>query len=166
MAYRPFVTAVALALALCAVSAEAQYPSRPIRLIVPAAPGGGTDITPRGCTPAFQEARGQSGGVENRGGAGGVVGSAEVARAAPDGYTLMMVYISHATNPTLVDKLPYDTGRDFTPATPAPHAPAGRQAPLRHGARLHADRARLARAGGAGDASLGGRELAEGIHRL
>jgi tripartite-type tricarboxylate transporter receptor subunit TctC len=116
------VTLVTFSL-VCINSAQAQYPNRPIRLIVPAAPGGGTDITTRGFAPAFQDALGQSVVVENRGGAGGVVGSAEVARAAPDGYTLMMVYISHATNPTLVEKLPYDTIRDFTAITLVSHEP-------------------------------------------
>jgi len=61
--------------------------------------------------------------IENRGGAGGVVGTDVVAKAAPDGYTLLMVYISHATNPTLVTKLPYDTIRDFTPITLISHEP-------------------------------------------
>jgi len=110
------VTAVTFSLAVVS-TAEAQYPNRPIRLIVPAAPGGGTDITTRGFAPALQDNLGQPVVIENRGGAGGVVGSDVVAKAAPDGYTLMMVYISHATNPTLVDKLPYDTLRDFTPIT-------------------------------------------------
>jgi tripartite-type tricarboxylate transporter receptor subunit TctC len=121
MTYRPFVTAVVLA--LFAISAEAQYPNRPIRLIVPAAPGGGTDITTRSFTPALQDALGQPVVIENRGGAGGVVGSDVVAKAAPDGYTLLMVYISHATNPTLVEKLPYDTIRDFTAITLVAHEP-------------------------------------------
>ena len=108
---------IAFALVLLAPLAQAQYPNRPIRLIVPAAPGGGTDITTRGFAPAFQDAIGQTVVIENKGGAGGIVGSAEVAKAAPDGYTLLMVYISHATNPTLVEKLPYDTLRDFTPVS-------------------------------------------------
>jgi tripartite-type tricarboxylate transporter receptor subunit TctC len=116
-------TAVTFSLAVVA-TAEAQYPNRPIRLIVPAAPGGGTDITTRGFTPALQDNLGQPVVIENRGGAGGVVGSDVVAKAAPDGYTLMMVYISHATNPTLVDKLPYDTLRDFTPITLVSQEPA------------------------------------------
>jgi len=114
---------LAATLALSALVAHAQYPNRPIRLIVPAAPGGGTDITTRGFAPALQDNLGQPVVIENRGGAGGVVGSAEVAKAAPDGYTILMVYISHATNPTLVEKLPYDTIRDFTPITLVSHEP-------------------------------------------
>ena len=116
------IAVVSLAL-LAVASAQAQYPNRPIRLIVPAAPGGGTDITTRGFAPALQDNLGQPVVIENRGGAGGVVGSDVVAKAAPDGYTLMMVYISHATNPTLVDKLPYDTVRDFTAITLVAHEP-------------------------------------------
>jgi tripartite-type tricarboxylate transporter receptor subunit TctC len=104
-------------------AAGQQYPNRPIRLIVPAAPGGGTDITTRGFAPALQDNLGQPVVVENRGGAGGVIGSDVVAKAAPDGYTLLMVYISHATNPTLVEKLPYDTIKDFTPITLVAHEP-------------------------------------------
>src|SRR5262245_6050799 len=106
-----------------AFQAAAQYPNRPIRLIVPAAPGGGTDITTRSVAPALQDSLGQPVVIENRGGAGGVIGSDVVAKAPPDGYTLLMVYISHATNPTLVDKLPYDTIRDFTPITLVAHEP-------------------------------------------
>ena len=115
--------AAAFIFSLLVLPAQAQYPNRPIRLIVPAAPGGGTDITTRSFTPALQENLGQPVVIENRGGAGGVVGSDVVAKAAPDGYTLLMVYISHATNPTLVEKLPYDTIRDFTPITLVSHEP-------------------------------------------
>ena len=106
-----------------AAQAWAQYPNRPIRLIVPAAPGGGTDITARSFVPALAENLGQPIVIENRGGAGGVVGTDVVAKAAPDGYTLLMVYISHATNPTLVTKLPYDTVRDFAAITLVSHEP-------------------------------------------
>jgi len=108
---------------VAAAQAWAQYPNRPIRLIVPAAPGGGTDITARSFIPALAENLGQPMVIENRGGAGGVVGTDVVAKAAPDGYTLLMVYISHATNPTLLTKLPYDTIRDFTPITLISHEP-------------------------------------------
>jgi tripartite-type tricarboxylate transporter receptor subunit TctC len=112
-----------LSLLLPGAPAQAQYPNHPIRLIVPAAPGGGTDITTRSLAPALQENLGQPVVVENRGGAGGVIGSDVVAKSPPDGYTLLMVYISHATNPTLVDKLPYDTIRDFAPITLVSHEP-------------------------------------------
>jgi tripartite-type tricarboxylate transporter receptor subunit TctC len=103
--------------------AQAQYPTRPIRLVVPAAPGGGTDIVTRSVVPALSENLGQTVVIENRGGAGGVIGSDLVAKAAPDGYTLLMVYVSHATNPTLNKALPYDTLRDFTPITLMAHEP-------------------------------------------
>jgi len=61
--------------------------------------------------------------IENRGGAGGIIGTDLVAKAAPDGYTLLLVYVSHATNPTLAAKLPYDTLRDFVPITLVSHEP-------------------------------------------
>ena len=103
--------------------ALAQYPARPVRLVVPAAPGGGTDIVTRSVVPALSENLGQTVVIENRGGAGGVIGSDLVAKAAPDGYTLLMVYVSHATNPTLNKTLPYDTLRDFAPITLMSHEP-------------------------------------------
>ena len=103
--------------------AWAQYPTRPIRLVVPAAPGGGTDIVTRSVVPALSENLGQNVLIENRGGAGGIIGSDLVAKAAPDGYTLLMVYASHATNPTLNRTLPYDTLRDFAPITLMAHEP-------------------------------------------
>src|SRR5207302_7138485 len=112
-----------IALSIVAASAWAQYPNHAIRLIVPAAPGGGTDITARSFVPALADNLGQPMVIENRGGAGGVVGTEMVAKSAPDGYTLLMVYISHATNPTLVTKLPYDTEGDFTPITLISHEP-------------------------------------------
>jgi len=99
------------------------YPAKPIRLIVPAAPGGGTDIVTRSVVPAMQDPLGQNLLIENRGGAGGVIGSDIVAKAAPDGYTLLMAYVSHATNPTLHKTLPYDTLKDFAPITLLSHEP-------------------------------------------
>ena len=117
---------IALALLIWLAAAAqvwAQYPNRPIRLIVPAAPGGGTDISTRSIVPALQENLGQPVVIENRGGAGGVIGTELAAKAAPDGYTLLMVYVSHATNPTLYKSLPYDTLRDFAPITLTAHEP-------------------------------------------
>ena len=121
---RSAVSALTLAFCLAVSPASAQtYPSKPIRLIVPAAPAGGTDITARSFVPQLADNLGQPIVIENRGGAGGVIGTEQVARSAPDGYTLLMVYISHATNPTLVRKLPYDTIADFTPITLISHEP-------------------------------------------
>jgi tripartite-type tricarboxylate transporter receptor subunit TctC len=114
---------VLLVLSLFAASASAQYPVKPVRLIVPAAPGGGTDISTRSIVPALSEFLGQPVVIENRGGAGGIIGTDLVAKAAPDGYTLLMVYVSHATNPTLNKTLPYDTLRDFAPITLTAHEP-------------------------------------------
>ena len=118
-----FIALLALVSGLLAAPALAQYPARPIRLVVPAAPGGGTDIVTRSVVPALSENLGQTVVIENRGGAGGVIGSDLVAKAAPDGYTLLMAYVSHATNPTLNKTLPYDTLRDFAPITLMSHEP-------------------------------------------
>jgi len=119
---RRLVAVAVLALAVAQASAQ-QYPNKPIRLIVPAAPGGGTDITARSFVPQLAENLGQPMVIENRGGAGGVIGTEHVSKSAPDGYTILMVYVSHATNPTLVKKLPYDTIADFTPITLISHEP-------------------------------------------
>ena len=114
---------ILLLLALLSAPALAQYPVKPIRLIVPAASGGGTDIVTRSVVPALADNLGQNVLIENRGGAGGVIGTEIVAKAAPDGYTLLMAYVSHATNPTLNKTLPYDTLRDFAPITLLSHEP-------------------------------------------
>jgi len=108
----------ALAFALIAASAAAQgYPSRPIRLIVPSLPGGGTDISARLIAPKLSESLGQQVVVENRAGAASIVGSEIVARAAPDGYTLLMGIATITINPSMHGKLPYDTLRDFAPVS-------------------------------------------------
>ena len=91
------------------------YPTRPVRLIVPFAPGGNTDILARVISPRISESLGQPVLIENRGGAGGVIGTELVARAAPDGYTLLMVSASHVINPAMVKKLPFDAIKDFQP---------------------------------------------------
>ena len=117
------VALIALSLMAAAQAAAQQYPTKPIRLVVPASPGGGTDITARSFVPALSENLGQPIVIDNRGGAGGSIGSDIVAKAAPDGYTLLMVYVSHATNPALIAKLPYDTVRDFAPITLVSHEP-------------------------------------------
>ena len=100
----------------CAASAAAAaYPNKPIRLIVPFSAGGNTDIFARTIAPIISEQWGQQIVVDNRGGAGGVIGTAIAARATPDGYTLLFVSGSHVVNPTVRKNLPYDTIKDFTP---------------------------------------------------
>lgn len=96
-------------------ASSAQYPSRPVRLVVPFAPAGTTDVVGRLVAEKLSARLSQTFVTDNRAGANTVVGSEIVARAAPDGYTLLVVSASIAVNPSLVKKLPYDTERDFTP---------------------------------------------------
>lgn len=93
------------------------YPSRPIRFIVPFPPGGGNDIVGRIVAQKLGEALGQSVVVDNRGGAGGTVGTDLAAKSPPDGYTLLINNISLAVNATLFTNLPYDTLKDLAPIT-------------------------------------------------
>ena len=105
----------ALATLAPSLRAQADYPTKPIKLIAPVQPGGGVDLVARTIGDRLGRALGQSIVVENMSGGGGVVGSLATARAAPDGYTLMVGYVgTHGTNPA-VRKLPYDAIRDFTP---------------------------------------------------
>jgi len=107
------------ALLVCAATqAVAQaYPSRPVRLIVTFPPGSGADIVARAVGQKMSESLGQQIVIDNRAGAGGIIGSETAARATPDGYTLLMVSSAHAINPAMYRKLPYDPVRDFTPIT-------------------------------------------------
>ena len=95
--------------------AAAQYPTRPIRMVIPFPPGGGTDLTGRAIGQKLTEKWGQSVVVDNRSGANGVIGADLVAKAVPDGYTLLMITSSHAVNEALLAKHPYDLVHDFTP---------------------------------------------------
>ena len=105
-----------LAVLAGAGAANAQnYPVKPIRLVVPFAPGGATDILARLVGQKLTEAWGQQVIVENRPGGGTVIGTDLVAKSVPDGYTLLMVSTSTVTAPTLLPKLPYDTLRDLAP---------------------------------------------------
>jgi tripartite-type tricarboxylate transporter receptor subunit TctC len=99
------------------VQAQEPYPSRPLRMILPFPPGGGTDILGRMIAERLSAALGQPVVTENRGGAGGNVGAEAAARAAPDGYTIVLVAPSLAISPTLYSKLNYDPVRDFAPIT-------------------------------------------------
>jgi len=96
------------------LAAEQPYPVKPIRLIVPTSPGGGVDLTGRVLAKALIGIIGQSVVVENRPGVGGIPGSEFVAKAAPDGYTLLVASSSHVVNPSLYRKLPYDSIKDFS----------------------------------------------------
>ncbi len=107
--------AICAALVISAHAQTATYPTRPVRLVVPFAAGGTNDILGRIVADKFAERLGQPFIADNRGGANTVVGSEIVARATPDGHTLLMVSASIAVNPSLVRKLPYDTERDFAP---------------------------------------------------
>lgn len=93
------------------------YPSRPVRMVVPLAAGGGTDIVSRLFAQRLSEAWGHQVVVDNRPGAGGIIGAEIAARAAPDGHTLVMVSSSHTVHPSMHKKLPYDTVKDFAPVT-------------------------------------------------
>ena len=95
--------------------AQAGYPDKPVKIIAPVQPGGGVDLVARTVGDRLGRALGQSFIVDNQSGGGGIVGSLATARAAPDGYTLMLAYVgTHGTNPA-VRKLPYDAIKDFTP---------------------------------------------------
>jgi tripartite-type tricarboxylate transporter receptor subunit TctC len=93
------------------------YPNRPIRVIVPLAPGGGSDYTARFLAPRLSDRLGQPVVVDNRPGASGILGTDLVAKASPDGYTLLLAYSTHAQSAHLFEKLPYDPLKDFAPIT-------------------------------------------------
>src|SRR5215210_7800275 len=106
----------ALAFAATAI-AQDTYPSRPVRLILPFPPGGGTDILGRIIAERLSANLGQPVVIENRGGAGGNVGAEAAARSAPDGYTILLAAPSLAISPTLYSKLNYDPVKDFAPVS-------------------------------------------------
>jgi tripartite-type tricarboxylate transporter receptor subunit TctC len=116
--------AAALISALCAPAALAQeWPQRPIRIIVPFVPSGATDIIARLLAQRFSEAWRQPVTVENRAGAGGTIGAEQVAKSAPDGYTLLMTTASMAVNVTLYPKTGYDARKDLVPIVLVASAP-------------------------------------------
>ena len=110
------VTATAALVFTCALPAAAQtYPSKPITIVVPASPGGAIDLTARLIGQKLTEAWGQSVVIDNRAGATGIIGTDLVAKSPPDGHTLVLVASSHAINPSMVKKLPFDTVKSFEP---------------------------------------------------
>jgi tripartite-type tricarboxylate transporter receptor subunit TctC len=117
---RQFVQLAAAAVAAYAapriVSAQS-YPERPVRMIVPYAPGGPTDVITRLVAQRLTDHVGKQFFVENMGGGGGNIGMGRAAKAAPDGYTALVVNPSYVINPTLYDKVPYEFGKDFDPVT-------------------------------------------------
>ena len=112
---RSVALTAAATLALPALAFGATYPEKPVRWVVPSVAGGGTDTATRIIAPKFGEAIGQQIVIENRGGASGNIGAEYVARAAPDGYTLLTCIASNASNLALMKKVPFDLVRDFAP---------------------------------------------------
>jgi tripartite-type tricarboxylate transporter receptor subunit TctC len=111
------VAVIAYSSAVSAAPATAGYPSRPVRVIVPQSAGGSTDLAARIVTQRLSDALGQPIVVDNRPGAGSLNGTETVAKAAPDGYTLLAVAASFTINPSLHEKLPFDPVRDFAAIT-------------------------------------------------
>lgn len=106
-----------------AAQRQPQYPTKPVRIVAPFPPGGTADYLARMLAERLTQVWGQPVIVDNRSGAGGVIGTDIVAKAARDGYTLLMSAIGHAANPALYQKLPYDTLRDFAPIVPIADVP-------------------------------------------
>lgn len=111
------LAALFAALVCGAASAQESWPGRPVRLIVPTAPGGPTDLVARVLAEKLTPALGHSVIVDNRAGAGHMIGMEAAARAAPDGYTYGLVTTPYVVNPALREKMPYDTQRDLTPVS-------------------------------------------------
>src|SRR5690348_17621572 len=113
-----------LLLAAFAVQASAQgYPTKPVQVVLAFTPGSAVDIVGRIVTAKLAEMWGQPVVNDNRSGAGGSIGSAAVARAAPDGYTLLVTSNAHTVNPAIIANLPYDTLKDFTDIVPFAEQP-------------------------------------------
>ena len=109
------LSGIAMVLACVPITAQAAFPDRPIRIVVPFAPGGGTDIVTRKLGEPMASDLGQAVIIENKPGAGTIIGTNAVATSSPDGYALLMATFAHAVNPSLNAKLPYDTFRAFDP---------------------------------------------------
>jgi tripartite-type tricarboxylate transporter receptor subunit TctC len=120
----PLKFAVAAFAAACAFPVRsADFPSRPIRVVVPSTPGGALDVLVRLLSPKLTGTWNQQIVIDNRAGAAGIVGSEIVAKSAPDGHTLLVVATGYSANPFLYQKLPYETPKDFAPITVMAWAP-------------------------------------------
>jgi tripartite-type tricarboxylate transporter receptor subunit TctC len=118
-----FVLAALAVATGAAVAAEPAYPNRPVRMIVPFAPGGPTDVIARVIAQKLSEAWAHQVVVDNRGGAGGNIGMGLAATSPPDGYTILVVSSSFVVNPSLYSKIPYDPYKSFIPVTNAAASP-------------------------------------------
>ena len=135
-----------LAMSLICVDSHAQtFPAKPITLIVPFPPGGTTDILARDIATQLQGRLGVPVVVHNAGGAGGTLGSTQVARAVGDPHTLLLTATHHVINPSLLERLPYDTKRDFTPIALIATAPNVLIVNAQFGAQSVSDLIRMAR---------------------
>ncbi|HVJ75961.1 MAG TPA: tripartite tricarboxylate transporter substrate binding protein [Casimicrobiaceae bacterium] len=117
------VLGFAFALVASVAHAQGDWPNHPIRMIVPYPPGGGTDVVARIVNEKLSQELGQPIVIDNRGGAGGSVGTEIASKAAPDGYTILLTLSSHTINPKLFPKLGYDVERDFIPISLAASIP-------------------------------------------
>jgi tripartite-type tricarboxylate transporter receptor subunit TctC len=122
---RVLATCAALLLAPAALAQGSGYPDHPVKIIVPFAAGGPTDVVARLIAQKLSEKTGQQFYIEDIAGAGGNLGMAQAARAPADGYTILFVSSSYTVNPSLYSKPPYDPDRDFTPVTKAAGSPNG-----------------------------------------
>lgn len=118
-----FARILAVAALLVGGAAQAEWPDKPIRFIVPFTAGSGTDIVARTVAEPMSKALGQPIVIENRPGAGGTLGAAQVAKSAPDGYTLLVHSAGHVANAAIYPNLPYDTLKDFAGVTPLASLP-------------------------------------------
>src|SRR5258707_13145558 len=107
--------ALAVAAATAPASAQGPYPARPVKVVIPYPPAGGADTVGRLLFQKLGEMWGAQFVIDNRGGAGGTIAAAAVAKAERDGYTIMYDATAHSVNPSLYANLPYDTGKDFQP---------------------------------------------------
>jgi len=114
---RRFAALVCASAALASTHAVAAYPDKPVRLVVPFAPGGGTDLIARTLAAGMSKELGQQVIIDNKPGAGTIIGTDSVAKSPPDGYSIVIATFAHAVNPSMVPKVPFNTEKAFTPIT-------------------------------------------------